>query len=199
MASVQVASVVGPLARRLTPRQVDVLVVAVTVALSGPVLAVAYAAVHASGDGRALGHLTGMALGYGVAWVLGDHTRTRHAHLAQLEDRARRAGGRRARHGPGRPAPGPRHARAHRVDRPGDAGRAARPAGRPPPRRRRRTPPPPAVVGPARRPGDDRPPVGPAGNGRDRGDRTADRGPRRPLRLPDRAGSARQRRQARPG
>lgn len=176
MASVQVASVVGPLARRLTPRQVDVLVVAVTVALSGPVLAVvlgrdragvaaglvllpaasvtllwrrtqpgpvllvvalalvassalspalpngvgllfagfaaalygdanvrrlggiaaagllvvAYAAVHASGDGRALGHLTGMALGYGVAWVLGDHTRTRHAHLAQLEDRARR-------------------------------------------------------------------------------------------------------------
>src|SRR5918994_710699 len=90
MASVQVASVVGPLARRLTPRQVDVLVVAVTVALSGPVLVVAYAAVHASGDGRALGHLTGMALGYGVAWVLGDHTRTRHAHLAQLEDRARR-------------------------------------------------------------------------------------------------------------
>src|ERR671912_408343 len=176
MASVQVASVVGPLARRLTPRQVDVLVVAVTVALSGPVLAVvlgrdragvaaglvllppasvtllwrrtqpgpvllvvalalvassalspalpngvgllfagfaaalygdanvrrlggiaaagllvvAYAAVHASGDGRALGHLTGMALGYGVAWVLGDHTRTRPAHLAQLEVRARR-------------------------------------------------------------------------------------------------------------
>jgi signal transduction histidine kinase len=176
MASVQLTGMAGPLARRLSPAQVDLLVVAATVALSGPVLAlvlgrdragvpaglallplasvpllwrrthpgpallvvsvalavgsavspglpngvgllfagfaaalygdanvrrlggiaaagllaVAYAAVHASGNGRALGHLTGMALGYGVAWVLGDHTRTRHAHLAALEDRARR-------------------------------------------------------------------------------------------------------------
>ncbi|HEX8802841.1 MAG TPA: hypothetical protein VF743_01570, partial [Acidimicrobiales bacterium] len=53
-------------------------------------LVVAFAAVLASGNGRAVGHLTGMAFGYGIAWVLGDHHRTRHAYLAQLEERALR-------------------------------------------------------------------------------------------------------------
>jgi signal transduction histidine kinase len=38
----------------------------------------------------ALAHLTGMTFGYGVAWVLGDHTRIRHAYLAELTERAAR-------------------------------------------------------------------------------------------------------------
>jgi signal transduction histidine kinase len=53
-------------------------------------LGAAFAAVHGSGDPRALGHLTGVAFGYGVAWVVGDRTRTRRAYLAELEDRALR-------------------------------------------------------------------------------------------------------------
>jgi signal transduction histidine kinase len=51
-------------------------------------LVVAFATVLATGDAKTLGHLAGTAFGSGVAWVLGDRTRTRRAYLAQLEDRA---------------------------------------------------------------------------------------------------------------
>jgi signal transduction histidine kinase len=51
---------------------------------------VAFAVVLVTGEVRTLGHLTGMAFGSGVAWVVGDRTRTRHAYLAQLEERANR-------------------------------------------------------------------------------------------------------------
>jgi signal transduction histidine kinase len=53
-------------------------------------LAVAVTAMLASADGRALGHLGGVAVGWGVAWVLGEQSRTRHAYLAELEHRASR-------------------------------------------------------------------------------------------------------------
>src|SRR5438105_10498509 len=53
-------------------------------------LVVAFATVLATGDAKTLGHLAGTSFGSGVAWVLGDRTRTRRAYLAQLEDRAAR-------------------------------------------------------------------------------------------------------------
>ena len=58
--------------------------------LAVPVLIVAFSAVYTTGSARALGHVTGVAFGYGLAWVHGDRTRTRRAYLAELEDRARR-------------------------------------------------------------------------------------------------------------
>ena len=53
-------------------------------------LLVAFAIMLVTGEVRTLGHLTGMAFGSGVAWVVGDRARTRHAYLAQLEERANR-------------------------------------------------------------------------------------------------------------
>src|SRR6266536_1868449 len=53
-------------------------------------LLLAFAIMLVTGEARALGHLTGMAFGSGVAWVVGDRARTRHAYLAQLEERAAR-------------------------------------------------------------------------------------------------------------
>lgn len=53
-------------------------------------LAVAFAVMLTAGSALALEHLSGMAFGYGVAWVLGDHTRIRHAYLAELTERADR-------------------------------------------------------------------------------------------------------------
>jgi signal transduction histidine kinase len=53
-------------------------------------LVVAFATVLATGEGRTLGHLTVVTFGSGVAWVVGDRTRTRRAYLAQLEERAAR-------------------------------------------------------------------------------------------------------------
>ncbi len=51
---------------------------------------VAFATVLATGEAKTLGHLTGAAFGSGLAWVLGDRTRTRRAYLTQLEERAAR-------------------------------------------------------------------------------------------------------------
>jgi len=53
-------------------------------------LLLAFAIMLVTGEVRTLGHLTGMAFGSGVAWVVGDRARTRHAYLAQLEERAAR-------------------------------------------------------------------------------------------------------------
>jgi signal transduction histidine kinase len=59
-------------------------------AVAGVVLAAAFGTVLATDSTRAVGHLTGIALCYGVCWVLGDRTRARRAHLAALEERAQR-------------------------------------------------------------------------------------------------------------
>jgi signal transduction histidine kinase len=48
----------------------------------------AFGVVIATGTAKPLGHLAGLAFGYGVAWVVGDRTRTRRAYLGQLEARA---------------------------------------------------------------------------------------------------------------
>jgi signal transduction histidine kinase len=56
--------------------------------LAGGVLVASFGLVLATGSARGLGHLAGVAFGYGVAWVLGDRTRTRRAYLAELEERA---------------------------------------------------------------------------------------------------------------
>jgi signal transduction histidine kinase len=53
-------------------------------------LVLAFGVVLATGEARPLGHLAGTAFGSGVAWVVGDRTRTRRAYLAQLEERAAR-------------------------------------------------------------------------------------------------------------
>ncbi len=58
--------------------------------LAGAALAAAFAIVLATGEAKTLGHLAGTAFGSGVAWVLGDRTRTRRAYLAGLQDRAAR-------------------------------------------------------------------------------------------------------------
>jgi signal transduction histidine kinase len=56
-------------------------------ALAAAVLAVSFGLLLATGSARGLGHLTGIAFGYGVAWVLGDRTHTHRAYLAELEER----------------------------------------------------------------------------------------------------------------
>jgi len=53
-------------------------------------LAMAFSVVAVFGVARPLGHLAATAFGAGVAWVVGDRTRTRRAYLAQLEERAAR-------------------------------------------------------------------------------------------------------------
>lgn len=57
--------------------------------VAGAVLISAFAAVIVTDHARAFGHLTGIAFGYGVAWVYGERTRVRRAYLAELEARAR--------------------------------------------------------------------------------------------------------------
>ncbi|HEX6674559.1 MAG TPA: sensor histidine kinase [Actinomycetes bacterium] len=59
--------------------------------VAGGVLAASFGLLLATGSSRGLGHLVGVAFGYGVAWVLGDRTRTRRAYLAELEQRAVRS------------------------------------------------------------------------------------------------------------
>jgi signal transduction histidine kinase len=54
------------------------------------VLVMAFGAVLVTDSAKAVGHLTGFAFGYGVAWVFGDRTRTRRAYLAELTARALR-------------------------------------------------------------------------------------------------------------
>jgi signal transduction histidine kinase len=53
-------------------------------------LLLAFAIMLVTGEVGTLGHLTGIAFGSGVAWVVGDRARTRRAYLAQLEERAAR-------------------------------------------------------------------------------------------------------------
>jgi signal transduction histidine kinase len=60
-------------------------------AVAAVVLAASFGLLLATGSSRGLGHLVGIAFGYGVAWVLGDRTRTRRAYLAALQERAARS------------------------------------------------------------------------------------------------------------
>jgi signal transduction histidine kinase len=61
-------------------------------------LVVAFASVVVFGEAQPLGHLAATAIGAGVAWVVGDRTRTRRAYLTQLEERTARLERERAEH-----------------------------------------------------------------------------------------------------
>jgi signal transduction histidine kinase len=54
------------------------------------VLAVAFSALLVAGAPQEINHLVLFAFGYGVAWMLGDRTRTWRAYLAELTERAQR-------------------------------------------------------------------------------------------------------------
>jgi signal transduction histidine kinase len=62
----------------------------ITGAAAVGVLVLAFAITLITGEVTMLDHLMGIAFGSGAAWVVGDRTRTRHAYLAELEERAAR-------------------------------------------------------------------------------------------------------------
>lgn len=55
------------------------------------VMGAAFGVVAATGTSRNLGHVAGLAFGYGIAWIGGDRVRAHRVYLAGLHDRAQRA------------------------------------------------------------------------------------------------------------